>query len=289
MPVELQAMTIERDIRLPDGRAVHVFDGGAPEGTGSGAAPVILWHHGSPQSGAILAPLAAAAARRGIRLISAARPSYGGSSPNPGRTVASAAADHVHVLDALGIERFGTMGASGGGPHALAVAALMPGRCSGVVAVASPAPFSRDFDWFAGMAAPGGLRSARDGREARAWFATTDEFDPGQFVDADWAALRGTWRSLGEDAGPAGEQWPDGLIDDDCALVEPWGFDLAAVAAPVLLVQGSLDRVIPGSHAGALLRGLARGELWIRPRDGHISVLDAVPVGMDWLLAQDGR
>ena len=70
------------------------------------------------------------------------------------------------------------------------------------------------------------------------------------------------------------------------ALVVPWGFDLSAVTAPVLLVQGGDDRVIPASHAHWLLQRCARGELWLRPRDGHLAVLDACPLALDWLLAQ---
>ena len=120
----------------------------------------MLWHHGSPQTGAPLEPLVVAAAARGIRLLSDARPSYGGSSPKPGRDVASAAADVALVADALGIDRFAVMGASGGGPHLLACATLLPDRVTGVVCLAGIAPL-------------------------------TAEFDPSIFIPADWAALKG--------------------------------------------------------------------------------------------------
>ncbi|MDQ1647336.1 MAG: hypothetical protein QOJ50_3520, partial [Cryptosporangiaceae bacterium] len=85
-----------------------------------------------------------------------------------------------------------------------------------------------------------------------------------------------------------GSAGPDGLIDDDVAFAAPWGFELDAVTAPVLLVQGGEDRVIPAAHADRLLRALPRGELWLRPRDSHVSVLSACPVAMDWLRAQAG-
>ena len=272
-------MVSERDLRLRDGRTVRVHDGD-PDAADAFA---LFWHHGSPQTGALLEPLQAAAAERGIRLLSYARPSYGGSTPRPGRDVASAAADVAQVADALGITRFAVMGASGGGPHALACAALLPDRVTGVVCLASPAPFTEDFDWFAGMVSPGALRAAMAGREARARYAETEEFDPESFTPADWAALEGAWSSLGADAGGAEKAGPDGLIDDDVAFASPWGFELTQISSPVLLVQGGQDRVIPPAHAQWLLKSCPRPELWLRPADGHVSILDACPVAMDWL------
>jgi pimeloyl-ACP methyl ester carboxylesterase len=276
------AAPVATDLRLSDGRVLRAYDAGSARGAD---APALLWHHGSPQTGAPLAPLVAAAARRGVRLVSYARPSYGGSSPRRGRDVASAADDVAQVADALGLARFAVMGASGGGPHALACAALLGDRVTGAVCLAGIAPSTGDADWFAGMVAPGGLRAALEGREARERHAATAEFDTESFTPADAAALAGPWASLAQDAGSAGAAGPEGLIDDDLAFVAPWGFDLAQVDAPVLLVQGGEDRIVPPAHADGLLRGCRRGELWLRPADGHVSVLEACPVAMDWLLA----
>src|SRR5215212_9823014 len=90
----------QRDLRLADGRTLRAYDvGGEPTAA-------LVWHHGSPQSGAPLPPLLQAAAERGIRLVSYARPSYGGSTPQPGRDVASAAGDVAQLADAFGLERF---------------------------------------------------------------------------------------------------------------------------------------------------------------------------------------
>jgi pimeloyl-ACP methyl ester carboxylesterase len=115
----------EIDLALDDGRTLHVYDTGSGDGT-TGLA--VFWHHGAPSTGAPPEPLFAAAAERGIRWVSHDRPGYGGSTPHPGRDVASAAADVASVADALGIDRFAVMGDSGGGPHALACAAILPGR-----------------------------------------------------------------------------------------------------------------------------------------------------------------
>jgi pimeloyl-ACP methyl ester carboxylesterase len=272
----------EIDLELVDGRMLHAYDA-APTGEPK---LTLAWHHGSPQTGAPLPPVVAAAADRGIRVFSYGRPSYGGSSSAPGRDVASAAADLAAVADAFDIERFATMGASGGGPHALAAAALRPDRVVGVVLLASIAPYTDAFDWFDGMAAPAGIQSAFEGRAARAAFEKTARFDPTQFVDADHAALAGAWASLGEDVGRSERFGPDGLIDDDVSFATPWGFALEQVSAPVLVVHGALDRVVPPAHAEWLAKGLPAAELRIRPGDGHVSVLDAVPAAMDWLFAR---
>lgn len=273
-------MVLTQDLQLADGRMLRVRD------TGDGAGPdavTLLWHHGSPQTGALLEPLVSAAAARGIRLIAYGRPSYGGSSPHPGRDVASAAGNVRQIVDALGVARFAVMGASGGGPHALACAALLPDRVAGAVCLAGLAPFTDAFDWYAGMASDGGLRAAVEGRAARERYAASEVFDPGVFTATDWAALKGAWSSLGADAERAGAAGPHGLIDDDVAFVTPWGFDVGQIVTPVLLVQGGQDRVVPPAHAERLLRTCPSAELWLRPNDGHISVLDAVPVAMDWL------
>jgi pimeloyl-ACP methyl ester carboxylesterase len=273
-------MVSSRDLRLRDGRTLRAYDGGGADG-----APAVLWHHGSPQTGAPLPPLLDAAADRGMRLLSYARPSYGGSSPRPGRDVASAADDVAQLAAAFGLERFAVMGASGGAPHALACAALLGDRVTGAVCLAGLAPYAQEFDWFAGMADDGGLRAARQGREARARHAESEEFDEGSFTAADWEALAGAWSSLGADAQRAGAAGLDGLIDDDVAFAAPWGFDLSAVGAPVLLVQGGEDRVVPPAHADWLARHLPCHELWLRRGDGHVSVLDACPAALDWLAA----
>ncbi len=270
------------DVPTPDGRSLRVHDTGAV----LGGAPALVWHTGSPQTGALLDPLVAATSARGIRLVSYGRPSYGGSSPDRGRRVAAAAADVGAIAGALGLERFAVMGASGGGPHALACAALLPDRVTAAVSISGLAPYTGEDDWFAGMAAPEALRAAAEGPEARERHAEVETFEPDSFTPADWAALEDRWAALGRDAGAAGAAGPEGLIDDDLAFVTPWGFDLADVTVPVLVVHGGEDRVVPPAHADAIVRACPTAELWLRPRDGHISVLDACPVAMDWLLAQ---
>ncbi len=276
-------MVAVQDLQLRDGRILRVYDCAEERA----ATLTLLWHHGSPQTGAPLGPLLAAAAERDIRLVSYGRPSYGGSSPQPGRSVAAAASDVAQIATALDLARFTVMGASGGGPHALACAALLPERVTGVVCLASLAPFAAEgLDWFAGMASVGAsLRAAVLGRQARERYEETAEFDPESFIAADYAALHGLWSSLGADVAKAETAGAGGLIDDDLAFVAAWGFDVVDIAAPILFVQGGQDRVVPPAHADWLLRHCQNAELWFRPHDGHISILDACPLAMDWLRA----
>ncbi|GAA1031915.1 MULTISPECIES: alpha/beta fold hydrolase [Amycolatopsis] len=268
------------DLSLPDGRNLRVHDSG-------GDGFPLVWHHGTPQSGRLLSPVVEAAAARGFRVLSYGRPGYGGSTPNVGRTVGSAASDVRQLADALDLPRFAVMGASGGGPHALACAAGLPDRVAAAVSLAGLAPFSEDYDWYAGMADDSSLRTARKGRETRLRHGETQEFDPTSFTDADWTALRGTWGPLGEDAGASGDVAAE--ADDDLAYVAPWGFSAADVQVPVLLVHGGEDQIVPVSHSEWLVRNLPEAELWFRPRDGHISVLNALPTALDWVRNLLGR
>ena len=252
--------------------------------------PVLLWHHGSPQTGAVLPPVQDAADAAGLDVVSVARPAYGGAARHLGRTVRDVADGLAEVLDALDLRDVVSVGASGGGPHALAVAAVSPERVAGVVTLASIAPFRpRDDAWFAGMADPSGLRAAAAGLDARTAHVEVEEFDPSSFVDADYRALETTWASLGADVA-ASDQWgPDGLVDDDLAFTRPWGFDLAEVHAPVVVVQGGLDRVIPPAHATAIADALPHGLLRLVPDAGHIAVLDHLPEALAALAVLRGH
>src|SRR5690242_10769262 len=142
-------MTEQRAIvQAADGRQLEALASGPPSGL------TFVLHNGTP-AGLVTSPaFAAATAERDLRLVLYARPGYRSSTPDPGRRVSSAAADLAAVLDALGAGEFVTVGWSGGGPHALACAALLPGRCLAAASMAGVAPYDAEgLDWVAGMAA----------------------------------------------------------------------------------------------------------------------------------------
>ena len=140
------APNMQRTIRTPDGRTLAIEEAGAPDGR-----PVLV-HNGTPNSRHLFGPVAADAAARGLRLIGYDRPGYGGSTPQPGRTVADCAADVRAICTGFGIGRLAMWGISGGGPHLLACAALLPDLVTAAASLASLAPAGAGgLDWFEGM------------------------------------------------------------------------------------------------------------------------------------------
>ncbi|MFJ4920326.1 alpha/beta fold hydrolase [Streptomyces sp. NPDC088725] len=273
----------ETDLELSDGHTLHVYEA-AP--AGGDPALAVVWHHGTPSTGAPPEPLFQAAAQHGIRWVSYDRPGYGASTRHPGRDVASAAEDVSAIVDTLDIEQFAVLGASGGGPHALACAALLPDRVLGAVCVAGLAPFGAEgLDWFAGMTASGEaeLRAAAEGRAPLEQLLSAAEFDPEMFTPADHAALAGPWSWLAAVAAKGLEGGIGGAVDDDLALVGPWGFAPEQISAPTLIVHGGQDRIVPSTHGAWLARHCPDAELAPRPADGHLSVLNSGARALKWL------
>jgi pimeloyl-ACP methyl ester carboxylesterase len=281
--------TRTHEIVVPDGRTLHVHDTGAAEAESD---VVVIWHHGTPQTGKPLASLVPTPGRRRVRCVSYDRPGYGASAPYRGRNVASAAADVAAIADALGIETFATVGISSGGPHALACAALLPGRVTAAVTVAGPAPIDAEgLDWFADMgeAASARLRAGARGPAAvethlrSAGFTTTEGLTLSDLValSEDWCWMR----SVADEAMATG--FP-GVVDDVVSMVTPWGFSPAQVDVPVLLLHGARDRVVPTGHSEWLAQRLAKVELWLLPDDGHIAVLNSCAAALNWLVDSVG-
>jgi pimeloyl-ACP methyl ester carboxylesterase len=273
----------ERDVLTTDGRVLHTYDLGPAERSDE---LVVLWQHGTPNTGAPPEPLFEPARSLGIRWIGYDRPSYGGSSPHPDATIATAAADARQIADQLGIGRFTVFGHSGGGPRALACGALIPDRVVAVVSVSSPAPWpAPGLDYFAGMSDGGAreLRAAARGRAELQEVLAANEFDPESFIPADYAALEGSWSWFNGIVEAATANGFDGMVADLVGAMAAWGFDLAAVSAPTLIMHGTADRMVPSSHSEWLAAHCPAAELRLQPEAGHISVLDSAPGALAWL------
>jgi len=269
-------------VDLPDGRQLEFRAAGPEDGE------VLLFHHGTPGAGLPFIPMAEAAAKRGLRTVMYSRPGYGTSTPQPGRRVIDAASDAAHVLDAVGATTFRTIGWSGGGPHALACAAALPGRCMAAVTIASVAPYTAgEFDWFDGMAEENvqefGL--ALQGAEAltpflEAFAGAVSTIGPadiasslgGLLSDVDKAYMTGdlaNWLAetfrIGLSHGIAGQ------LDDDLAFVSHWGFDLRDVKDAVIW-QGAQDRMVPYRHGVWLADNIPGARRRLFPAEGHLSI-----------------
>jgi pimeloyl-ACP methyl ester carboxylesterase len=270
-------------IPLPDGRQLEVLWTGDPD-----ALPVVL--HGGTPGGPVPYPEAAqAAAEIGLRVLMTGRPGYGRSTPQPGRSVADVAADTAAVLDHYGLVEFVTSGASGGGPHSLACAALLPGRCLAASTVAGVAPYDADgLDFLAGMGEENveefGL--ALQGREALEPFVAEQVGQMGQatpeaIVEAmgsllppvDLAVVTGELSEMMV-AGmtKAFEVSGDGWIDDDLAFTKPWGFGLDDIAVPVTVWQGALDMMVPFAHGQWLAAHVPGATARLYDEHGHLSL-----------------
>jgi pimeloyl-ACP methyl ester carboxylesterase len=274
----------EATVRAKDGRELRVVEAGAADGL------AVLVHNGTPMSRLLFRPCVEDAEQRGIRLIGYDRPGYGGSTPHPGRNVADAARDVAAIADALDIDRLATWGISGGGPHALACAALLPERVVGAASLASVAPYPAEgLDWFAGMGeanvAEFGL--SLEGREALEPFLRHERdamlaAGPAGLAEAmrtllsptDHAVFTGETADYMFEAFRAGnEERLDGWLDDDLAFAKPWGFELEQIDVPVLLWQGAEDRFVPFAHGEWLARRIPAVDARLSRDDGHLTLL----------------
>lgn len=271
------------DITLPDGRSLHVLVTGDP------AAPPVVYHVGTPHGLTPEPEMVDAVTGRGLSLVSVARPGYPGSSALPGRTVAAVAADTATVLNALGHGEFATLGWSGGGPHALACAALLPGcRAAALVASVAP-PDAAGLDFLAGM---GGdnieeFGAAREGSAALGRWLEAAASGLATVTGADVVASMASLLPAPDRAvlsGERGDQMAaavrealaDGIAgwrDDDLAFVAPWGFDPAAVPVPVSVWQGAHDLMVPLAHGRWLAAAVPGARLHLLDDDGHLSLV----------------
>jgi pimeloyl-ACP methyl ester carboxylesterase len=247
-----------------------------------------------------------------VLLVTRDRPGYAKSSRRHGRRVADDVDDVVLVADHLGLERFGVMGVSGGGPHALACGALLPERVVGVFAGVCPAPLGEGGmpyeAWIEGTdpenVAYSELEIAGDEEgltarleEDRLHIAAHIADDPMagieafELSDADRAAF--AQPELAQVVQESGLEWTSGevggWVDDSFAIVRPWGFDPRAIAVPVVLRIGLTDVFVPPAHGRWLAERIPGCEVWADEAAGHFSPGETdIRRRLEWLLARAG-
>jgi pimeloyl-ACP methyl ester carboxylesterase len=288
-------------VELADGRVLELLVQGAGDGT------LLLFHHGSPGAAVPFEPFHRAAADRGVVLAHYSRPGFGGSSRHEGRTVANAAADVAALADHLGHERFLTAGWSGGGPHALACAALVPERVLAAATIAGVAPFDAEgLDWTAGMGEDNQIEyplAARDPAASLEWMRphveAMSKIQPDEIVaelrsiisEVDEGQITGEFgENLAASFRGAFRNGPWGWFDDDQAFVHDWGFDLDSIRVPVFVWQGRRDLMVPIAHGEWLCEHIPTARVHLYEEHGHLSLaLGSIGEILDELLGASLR
>jgi pimeloyl-ACP methyl ester carboxylesterase len=276
-------MAERTQVAAADGRLLDVEVSGPAEGA------TVVYHPGTPDSGTMFGPLVQAGAERGLRHVTYSRPGYARSTRQERRRVADCAADVTAILDHLGVEEFFTVGVSGGGPHALACAALLGERVIAVATVGGVAPWGADgLDWLAGMGEENiaEFGAVQAGEEALRRFLSeqVSQFGGasgedligamGDLVsDVDRQALTGEYGDhLAHNIREALDDGIWGWFDDDMAFFAEWGFELGAIDVPVTIWQGEQDRFVPFAHGKWLAEHVPVARAELRHEHGHLSL-----------------
>ena len=271
-------------IDLPDGRTLQVGTLGEPSGQ------TVLFHHGPPGSVNLVRMLAPLADDGSLFIVTTSRAGYGKSSRLEGRDVAAVVSDARAALDSLGRSDYVVVGWSGGGPHALACAALDAPRCLAAWSLAGVVPTTMDFDWTDGMGpenveefalakAGGPEYEARMAFYGDAFSTSTKdniiELFGGLLSEPDKAVMEP--ESAREDFVASMHQgfemgWR-GFFDDDEAMMKEWGFDPTSIAVPVAVWFGQHDLMVPPTHGEWLVKNLPTATKSFFPDDGHVSLV----------------
>lgn len=287
-------------VQLPDGRLLDFWVSGPESGL------PLVFHHGTPGAGTPIRALERAAHERGLRVVSASRPGYGGSSRHEGRLVVDVVSDTEAVLQALSVDTCVVAGWSGGGPHALACAARLPAAAATLVIAGAAPSDAEGLDWLGGMgqgnidefgaarAGPRALRDFLDGEREHLKAVSADDIVASLeslLPDVDRAVLSD---EFAEDTAAVFHEGlrkgVDGWLDDDLAFVSPWGFDLAEIDGPTAVWQGSEDLMVPYAHGQWLSSHVPGASVHLMEGEGHLSIcVGAVDAMLDELVRSAGR
>jgi pimeloyl-ACP methyl ester carboxylesterase len=272
-------------VRLEDGRALAYFSIGDPDG-----APVFFFH-GTPGSRLLPDPAGPVAERQGVHLIGVDRPGFGLSDPLRGRALTDWPADVRQLAGALGIERFGLLGVSSGGPYVLACCAAMPELVTRALTVGGLTPSRRPALISDESSLPRplifalrksrllarvvyrllGISMRKNPDRARAELAKGLSETDGRILerpDAGGYIFRAGAESIRNGAG--------GWVDDDHLLSRPWGFSPAEIspAVELHLWYGGDDLAVPEPEARSLSEMLPGARLKMFPGEGHMLIFD---------------
>jgi pimeloyl-ACP methyl ester carboxylesterase len=275
-----------RTLELPDGRTLAYAVWGDPKGF------PILALHGTPGCRLGRWPREELYAELGLCHVTHDRAGYGRSDRHRGRRIVDEVADVRALADELGFDRFGVTGGSGGGPHVLACAALLPDRVVRAVCDVGVAPLGspglEQDAWLAGMD-PENVKEfgwALAGEEVLSRELTVEQRKVEERVRVDASSVFGDFEVSESDRAALARpefmqvmresafEWAvngvGGWADDDLAFVQPWGFDLAEISVPVLVRYGMTDVLVPPAHGRWLAANVPGCIVKISDEAGHL-------------------
>lgn len=271
------------------------------ESTGDPKGRTLLFFNGTPTSRKIFQGMAEEVNARGAHLLCYDRPGYGGSTPKPGRTVADSVSDVVTVAEHFEVDQLAVWGISGGGPHSIAAAVLLPELVCAAATFASLAPISvSDFNYFEGMperkqkqrglyfSDPAGFQlHLMESRQEI--MGATDEYLSAKLeaMPAETRVSRSFYRFSYDTMNAAVENGIEGYWEDYQAFFSDWRIDFSTNTVPIQIWHGQRDLDVPYQHSQWLSRAIPQSELHLTQMDGHFSILENHRVSvMDWLLSR---
>jgi pimeloyl-ACP methyl ester carboxylesterase len=284
-------LPVPREVRVGE-QVVGVYEYGDPAG-----APVMVFH-GTPACGAGFTWADAPARDRGLRLIAPDRPGVGLSSRRPSWTIADYAADVDALADALGIDSFGVYGYSGGGPYAVACAALLPDR---VRATAVAAGMGQVGVWATIDESEKTDRqmlhlSTTHPAFARVLLGISGKLagvSPKIAMKSFEAQLNANDREVVLGMGPPDEvmalftqaflHGAYGVVADYAAIARPWGFEVEQASTPFAVFHGDADTMVPLRHGEELTQRIPGATLTVWPGAGHLGTITHVGDVLDTL------
>lgn len=265
-----------RTVRIDGQRVLGVAEYGDPDGR------PVLYFHGGLSSRLDPRPTDQACRQKAIKLLSVDRPGIGLSDPVPGRRLLDWPKDIERLMDVLGIGTTDVIGWSGGAPHALACAAVLPQRVRTVVTVGALVPVDRpgrvkeikllaDRILFplsrrAPLLAACVMQAIRLGGRHMLRRSMLKSLPSA----ADRALVSsGSLADATDFFFEAMRQGAGGIVADYVVMGAPWGFDPADVSRPVHVVQGAEDDMLPRHRGIELAQALPKGTFHLLEEAGH--------------------
>lgn len=269
-------------LRLADSRRLAWYEFGTPTGT------PLVYCHGYPSSGREAELLHTAAAAANARVIAPDRPGFGASDQRPRRRLIDWPEDAARLADHLGVERFGVIGVSGGGPYALACLWRLGARVAATTLVCPLGPVYLP-EVLAAMQLPARTGLGIGGRLP--WLAELIYGAPTAAVLLRWPQMVERFRTL---TAPASDR--AALAEGDNAAIlnatiedamqhgaagprtelrlytHPWDLPFAEIDRPVAIWHGKADGTVPLAHGQWYAAHLSAATLDVRKGEGHYSL-----------------